>query len=243
MIKIKRQIIDIHAHVLPGVDDGAKTMEEACSMLKLAAEQGVVAVIATPHYSRYRQDSAKQQDLARQLQERIRDSYPEFCVYHGQEVCYFEELAESLASGHVPAMNHGRYVLVEFQPMASYQMLQRGTRQVLLAGFLPILAHVERYPCLRQEMKLDELGRSGCRLQMNYESIQGSRFDPDVGWCRRQVQQGKIHLLGSDMHRLDFRSPKLEKALQWLDRHVDGWLIERMTYQNPLSIIKNEQMS
>lgn len=242
MICINNYIIDIHTHVLPGTDDGARTMEESCLMLERAAEQGVMAVIATPHYSP-KQDCMNLRELAKQVQQRIRERHSEFNVYPGQEICYFEELADALKAGDALTMNDSRYVLVEFQPTVSYQMLFRGLRQLLLAGYVPVLAHMERYRCLRTEKNLEDLLGSGCKLQMNYGSLQGRWLHPDVRWCRAQIQRGIIHLLGSDMHQMDYRPPKLEQAMRWLDGHVEAQQIQLMTYQNPLKIIKNEQMS
>lgn len=242
MIEIKNQIIDIHTHILPGVDDGSKTMEESCQMLRAAAKQGVTAVIATPHDSR-RYGCTELQMLVRQLEQRIQKLYPEFRIYLGQETYYVEELTEALKVGDARTLNGSRYVLVEFQPRVSYQMLSRGIRQLFLSGYTPVLAHMERYLCLRQEKNLCDLLESGCKLQMNYESIQGSWIHTDVRWCRKQVKQGRIHLLGSDMHRMDYRPPELEEAIRWLNGHVEAWLTERMTYHNPLRIINNEYMS
>lgn len=239
---IKNKVIDIHAHILPGVDDGCRTMEESCRMLELAAGQGVVAVIATPHYSRS-QNCGELRGLADQLQRRIREVHPDFTVYVGQESYFHEELVDALKLGTAFTMNDSRYILVEFQPEVSYRMLYRGVRQLLLSGHVPVLAHMERYQCLRNDKNLTDLMGSGCRLQMNYGSIQGRRFHPDVRWCRQQILQGRVHLLGTDMHRMDYRPPELGKAIGWLAGHVEAGLIELMTYENPLKIIKNEQMS
>lgn len=242
MMDIKNEVIDIHAHILPGVDDGCRTMEESCRMLELAAEQGVVAVIATPHYSR-RQQCEALKDLAEQVRSRIHELYPDLAVYLGQELYYHEELADAIKMGTALTLNDSRYALIEFQPEVSYQMLYRGVRQLLLSGHIPVLAHMERYLCLRNAKNLADLMGSGCKLQMNYESIYGSRFNPDVRWCRQQILRGRIHLLGTDMHRMDYRPPELKKAMRWLTDHVDAETVGRMTYQNPLRIINNEQMS
>ena len=91
-------IIDIHAHILPGVDDGARDMEESVRMLQEAAEQGITGVIATPHDSRRRVPSGYPALLA-ELQERIQDRCPGFTLWLGQETCYHEGLAERLKAG------------------------------------------------------------------------------------------------------------------------------------------------
>ncbi|MCD8082709.1 MAG: protein tyrosine phosphatase [Clostridiales bacterium] len=232
-----RRIIDIHAHVLPGVDDGSRSLEESCQLLERAAEQGVVAVVATPHYSRHRGVDGYS-ELAGELRRRIRERLPDFEIYLGQETFYHDDLAGCLREGRALSMAGSRYVLVEFDPSVSYQTLYGGTRRLQLAGYVPILAHYERYVCLRREVNLSDLARSGCRLQMNFESLSGSLFDRDVRWCRRQFKEQRIDFMGTDMHRLDFRPPRIRDSLEWMQRNSDDAYLERLVYGNAARILK-----
>lgn len=238
----RRRIIDVHAHVLPGVDDGSRDMEESCGILEEAVRQGVTAVIATPHYSRHR-DNKGVVELTRQLEMEIQKTHPRFRIYPGQETYYHEELPERIQNGFGYTMAGSRYVLVEFDPGVPYQKLFRGLRKLAGAGYVPVLAHMERYGCLREEKNLRDLLGCGCLLQMNYESLQGPWFREKVRWCRKQVLEGRIHLLGTDMHRMDFRPPRITEAFQWLDGHISAEGIERMTWTNPMRIINNENIS
>ncbi len=235
-----KKIIDVHAHILPGVDDGAKDMNESMKMLLLAASQGITGVIATPHYSRRRVIHNLDQ-LAEELERRIRRFFPDFFVYLGQETYYHEGLSDRLRDGTALTMAGSRYVLVEFDITVSYEKLYQGIRKLLTAGYLPILAHIERYACLRT-MDTDELLSCGCVLQMNYESLDGHWLSSNVRWCRSQVKKGSIHLLGTDMHRLNHRPPEIEGAWRWLETHISPEDIERMTYQNPVRIIEKERL-
>lgn len=234
--------IDIHAHVIPGVDDGARDMEEASQMLVQASLQGVSAVIATPHSP----GGASVQKLGEKLeslQKAIQEKKPGFSVYSGQEHFYHEGLIDELRAGTALTLAGSSYVLVEFDPAVSYQALFRGIRQLIAAGYIPVLAHMERYRCIRQEKNLQDLEGSRCKFQMNYSSIQGNRFQPDVHWCRKQIKEGRIHLLGTDMHRVDYRPPDFTKALWWLEKHVDRDYFERLTRRNAMHIINNEKIS
>lgn len=230
--------IDVHTHILPGVDDGARDMDEACELLKAAAEQGVTAVIATPHYHRS-QSPEGLSTLKEALEVHVREGLPFFDIYLGQETYYHEGLVEHLKQGKALTMAGSRYVLVEFDPGVPYTTLFRGIRQLLLAGYTPILAHMERYACLRNEAHLVDLMGSGCKFQMNYESLDGPFFQKEVRWCRKQVLEGRIHLLGSDMHRTDFRPPKLTGALRWLEKYVDVHELDRLTHENARKMIDN----
>ena len=138
-------------------------------------------------------------------------------------------------------MAGSRYVLVEFSPSVVYKELYYGIRNLREAGYLPILAHMERYHCFRQE-GTEELENMGCVFQMNYDSLQGSWFQKETRWCRKQVESGVIDLLGTDMHRIDWRAPEIGQALSWLDGHVSPERIQQLVYKNPLKIIRKEKI-
>lgn len=237
----KRKIIDIHAHVIPGVDDGARNIEEAYKMLRMASRQGIRTVIVTPHYSR-KNDLPGLGELTRRLQEEIREYEPEFTLYTGQETYYHDGLVERLRQKKAYTMADSSYVLVEFEEEAAFPEVLRGIRALVNAGYIPILAHMERYPCLRGKGLMEELAGNGCIFQMNYDSLteRGFRHRMEVSWCRRQVKSGQIKLLGTDMHRLDYRPPEIKDALKWLEKYVEAQLLDAMVYQNPLRIINNE---
>lgn len=224
-------VVDVHTHTIPGIDDGARTIEESCELLLQAYSQGITAVIATPHYSRRhssREGVERLRSLADEVRQAIHRIEPDIQLYLGQELFYHESLVEALKEGRALTLSDSAYVLVEFEPSVAYEGLYRGIRALFSAGYKPIVAHIERYRCLRQEECLAELTGSGCLLQMNYESLQGSGFHPSVRWCRRQVRNGRIHLLGTDMHRTDFRPPDITEAMNWLTHHVEEELIEDM---------------
>lgn len=234
-------MIDVHAHVLPGVDDGARDMNESVRMLKILANQGFTGVIATPHGSRRGMKTADMLPvLAKELQEKIRMSYPGFSVYLGQEQWYHQELPKQLRNGTAYTMAGSSYVLMEFSPDAPYSILYQGIRSLTAAGYMPILAHVERYMCLSEAERIRELISCGCVIQMNYDSLKGRWYQSEVRRCRRLVEEGRIHLLGTDMHRMDFRPPQIEDAMRWLNGHIQPEYRELLTTVNPMRIIKGE---
>lgn len=235
----KYPIIDAHCHVLPGVDDGARTMEESLRLLDLAYRQGITSVIATPH-DRGDGDCSKREELRERLQKTVRETLPDFCIYPGSETYYHEELPVRLEEKRAAALAGSSCVLVEFHPAVSYGTMFRGLRRLTGTGYVPVLAHMERYACLRREEYLKELLESGCRFQMNFESLQGSRFSAEARWCRKQVLAGRIFLMGTDMHRLDFRPPDIKQALKWMDGYMDPVLKKRMLYDNPMRVIQKE---
>lgn len=233
-------IIDVHCHILPGIDDGAKTTEEAVRLLEMAAGQGIRTAIATPHWHKGT-IPRNLEELAAPLQEKIKKSYPDFCLYTGNETFYYEALPEDLEKKTAKTLAGSQYVLVEFDPKVPYGYLFRGIRRLIYAGYIPVLAHFERYRCLREEKKLSDLWGCGCLLQMNYDSLKGTWLHTDARWCRKQILEGRVFLLGTDMHRLDFRSPDISGPLKWLESHVDSSIFRGLIYENPMKIIQNKK--
>ena len=235
------RIIDIHAHVLPGVDDGSRSMAESMRLLAAANVQGIQKVIATPHYSRKR-GSEGYEELVEQLRARIKKSRLDVELYLGQETFYHDGLAEALLAGKALTLAGSQYVLVEFQPTVPYQVLYQGLRKITQAGFTPVVAHVERYACLRKPDHFREIASCKYCLQMNYDSLAGHFWNSSVRWCRERIKRGEIHMLATDMHRKDWRRPDLEKPMKWLEKNVDSKLLADLTYNNPLAVINNERI-
>lgn len=223
-----RGVFDIHAHILPGIDDGAKNMEESEAMLRLAFDQGISKIIATPHY-RKGQDLQNLLEAGRILQEKAYEIHNQYQILLGQEIFYFEELTDELRKKSVLTMCKSRYLLIEFDPFVSYTMLLQSLRKVIFARYIPILAHMERYICLREGERVKELIRSGCMLQMNYSSIIGNWYFRDIHWCRNQISQGHVHMMGTDMHRPYEQRAKINKALDWLRKNCSTERYEQLT--------------
>ena len=235
----KRDIIDVHAHILPGIDDGARDMAESCLLLEQAVRQGITAVIATPHNTK-RAEPAEIRRLVQEIRDAFCSSHPGFAVYEGQEIYFHEKMADRLRAGELLTLAGSRCVLVEFDPGVSYRSLYRGIRMLISAGYQPVLAHMERYTCLFREENLADLTGSGCLMQMNYESLGGNPLAGRIRWCRRQVLAGNISFLGTDMHRTDYRSPDIGKPMNWLRKNIEESCLDEITYKNALHMINKE---
>lgn len=228
-------IIDVHAHILPGVDDGPSDWEEAVWMLKCSYEQGIRTIIVTPHYSR-KQDPERLRKKAKDLAKEAACINSDFRILLGQEIMYFDSIVERLQEGHALTLAESRHVLVEFLPNTSYKKIYQGVRKIMMAGYYPVIAHVERYETLRDEENMEELAETGCMMQMNYRSLQGTILNRNVRWCRRQVLDGRISLFGTDAHHRDFRTPEIAGSLHWLQAHM-GESLSPMIRDHALGII------
>lgn len=234
-------IIDIHSHILPGVDDGSDSMETTLKMLAEAYRQGVRTVIATPHGSPAFPQVAPERyrSLLAEVQQRAGEKLPGMEFFLGQEIYYTRECIRRLESGELLSMAGTSYVLVEFPYAVAYRELYGAVRELVWARYRPILAHIERYGCLRTEGRTAELSEAGAYLQVNFGSVGGGRFNGRARWCKRELAAGRVHFLGSDMHNLTSRRPELSQALSWMERHLDGGYLQELLRGNAGKLLKN----
>ena len=232
--------IDIHAHIVPGIDDGSKSNRESVEMLKQAYEAGVTTVIATPHYSKgfqtYTTEDVKR--YCRALEKHARAHInPEFRVYAGQEIFYNERSLEMIQSGEVISLADSNYILLEFAPEITYSALFQALREIAMTPYFPVLAHVERYFCLRERGRIEELRALGVMLQMNYAHIGGKWFDVDAKWCRQMLKENYIDVLSTDMHNSKDRGPRMDVAMEWMRKNLDAEYLDQITRLNAQAII------
>lgn len=215
---------DIHCHILPGLDDGAENMDQSLRMIREAYDRGVREMIATPHFSPQfsRHSPEKIFRLCRNLEEKAWDQLgTRFRIHPGNEIFYSTDTLVKLREGKALTLAESRYVLLEFSPEVSWRELFRAVRELETAQYWPILAHVERYSCLREQGRIEELRQMGVYLQINGNSLAGGLLDQRAGWCRKQLLDQRIHFIASDMHNLTTRGTVSEKAEAWMKKKLD----------------------
>lgn len=170
--------IEMHCHILPGIDDGAENMKQSLQMLQIAMDSEIVGAIVTPHGSARdasRERTEKIRKLCRIFQAKAEQQFDViFPVFPGQEILYSSDARRLLDEGKLLTLADTRYVLVEFMPSTPYSMLYGAVREMRMGGYVPIMAHVERYNALREGDRLAELAEAGAKIQMNYSSVGGS---------------------------------------------------------------------
>jgi len=224
-------LIDFHNHVLPAADDGSKSLEMSLNMLRTAAEQGITDVINTIHYQHpkmadFRITKAELRTKVEDLQSEVDQAGIPIKLHQGTEVFYLPNLVE-LAKDPVTLVGQGKYMLVEFQ----FHQLPEGYREVffklVMAGITPIVAHPERCkPIQRDPNILRDLIQAGCVSQLDGGSLTGSLGSGSQQAARQLLQQGLIHLIGSDAHDDQQRNfcllEVMEKAREIIGDEVDS---------------------
>lgn len=228
-------IVDMHCHILPGVDDGPATMKETLATLRKAVSQDICAMIVTPHFhpGRYAVTAEKALKALERVRKAADDEDLDIRLLPGQECYYYSGLIAELESGNVLTMNGTRYVLVEFEPEAQYTTITFAVRDLCDNGYKPIIAHFERYRCLYQRKeRLAELRKQGAKLQLNFDRLIGKgNFLHPNDW-RRLLKEGYVNYLGSDTHGTKFRPLHVDQAMDWLEMDVRQDIMERIMGEN-----------
>ena len=169
--------VDVHCHLLPGIDDGSQNMEQTMEMLRIAESNGITDAIVTPHYKQGRVGTPRKVigEMIQEVESLARQSGLSIRLHPGTEIYYHSSLEEKLESGWLSRMNDTEYVLVEFNPLENYSYVRNAMEDLLGMGYHPILAHVERYQCMLGNLEnVRSLRDLGCRIQVNAGSVAGN---------------------------------------------------------------------
>jgi protein-tyrosine phosphatase len=236
-------MVDIHCHVLPGIDDGAKSWEIAVEMCRLAREDGIEHIVATPHAnSRFRYERAAFIKVLQQLSDRI-GGRPELslgCDFHFSYDNYLDLL-------HHPSeftIGNTQYVLVELDDYSLSASLSDSLRQLLLRGLIPIITHPERHLLLRKDLtRLLKWSEMGCLVQVTADSIVGKWGTSAKAAVELLIKHNAVHVIATDAHGIDSRLPILSKARNEVATLAGEALAQALVRDNPLSIINGQAIS
>lgn len=246
-IEVSRSMgfVDIHSHILPGIDDGAGSMEQALEMLRIAQSEGITDIIATPHYKsgRYKADSREVSRLLEKLQRAAEEESIAVRLYPGTEIYYHSELEERLDSGNLHTMNYTDFVLVEFSPFEDYGYIRNAAEDILSMGFVPVMAHVERYQCLlKDEERVQELKDMGCCIQVNASGIVGDYGLAAKRFTRKLLKKQLVDYVGTDAHNTDKRKPAMQKCADILYKKCSREYADAVLYENSRHDLLEEEL-
>jgi protein-tyrosine phosphatase len=240
-------MIDLHCHLLPGVDDGAQSLAEAIAMCRMAAADGCEAMVATPHQRRgewWNADTGHLAGLAGQLQEAVG---PGFRVFLGGEIHVDAELLEEVEKlpdgGGVLPLAGSRYLLIEFGPSGTPAESVHLIHELAVAGWRPVIAHPEFIPWLAPDLDLLALLVSrGALTQVTAMSLTGDFGRRPQSDAVALLEAGLVHFVASDSHGVRRRPPGLARAYRTI---ADRWGEEaarRLTTDNPRAVVEDRPL-
>jgi len=237
---------DLHCHLLYGIDDGCKTKEESVRLLKEMSKAGLKELILTPHYvenSNYVCNNKDKEKILVELKKEIKKENIDVKLYLGNEVFYTSHFIELLEKGEIQTLNGSRYLLFEFPLRNRYSGAGEVISHLISKGYIPILAHPERYEEFQEKPDLaEEYLRMGLLLQGNYTSLFGKYGRAPKKLLKYYIKKGWISFLGSDTHHdIKYNAKRLERKLHRLNK--DEEYIEDILERNFDRVIKNEDIA
>lgn len=235
--------VDIHCHILPEVDDGSESILQTRNMLKIAHNEGIQHIIATPHY-KVGYANADPVELNAKLQlvrEEAKAVDEDIQVHLGNELFYSNDIIEHLKEKKALTIGDTRYVLVEFPVSESYNTIRAALHNLLINGYLPVLAHIERYKCLYQNYEdIHELLELGVYMQMNMSSIQGNITNGRTRFCRKLIEKGYVHFLSTDSHSDGMRAPRMREGAEIIRKKFGDEVLNQLLKENGLKMLSNQ---
>jgi len=235
--------VDIHTHILPGVDDGAQDLSQSLELLKQAYSQGMGALILTPHYrGRYRNNVHQRLTaIFQELCQAAGKECPDLELYLGCEVGYELDVSEKVTDGTVLSLNGTQYVLLEFQQGSFRSRIMEGVLEVLNFGYVPIIAHAERYDAFRQHPKLaDEVTQLGALIQLNADSVLGKCGLGIKRYCHKLLKARLVHFVATDAHDLKDRKPELKRCYEKLRKRYGQEYADVLLIRNGRTVLSGK---
>ncbi|MCU1335364.1 MAG: hypothetical protein JWO19_945 [Bryobacterales bacterium] len=235
-------MIDIHSHVLFGLDDGARTLEDSLAMVRMAAEHGTTDLVATPHANlEYEFDPERIAERIAQVREAAGAALRLYtgCDFH----LSFDNIQDAIDHPRKYTINQQSYLLVEFSELLIFRNTDEIFARLGDAGMMPVITHPERNGLLRQ--RADTIAKwveAGARVQLTAQSLTGGFGRRAQDFSRELLDRGVVHVVASDGHDCERRPPVMDQARAWLRNQYGDALAEALCVTNPGAALKGEAM-
>ena len=232
-------LIDIHCHILPKVDDGPDSVEESLKILKDMKRQGIKHVIVTPHYRPEMFEPSMKRVIY--SYRHLRDIAYEMGVSMSLGCEYYrnEQIIDHMDNRKRPSMAGSRYVLIEFSMNDLFPTIRNYVYELITHGYQPIIAHAERYFCCQKMEKIQELKDMGALIQVNAGSVLGEEGWKLKKFCLDLMKKDLVDFVASDTHNTSDRKLNLKKCASYVTKKMGKQYAERIFFNNPLNILKN----
>lgn len=242
MPDLNMNLIDIHSHILPGIDDGAEDMNITVEMLHMAYANGTRQIVLTPHHKPERR-CVKPEGIRKRtqmLQKYLKSEQIPIKLYAGQEHYYHQELPDKLDAGEALTLGDTRYTLVEFNPLETYEYIRQAVFELQTHGYKPVLAHVERIKALSTGIeKIEALKSMGALVQVNAESVVGKNGLATKWYVKKLIKKNIIDFIASDAHDTTTRVPDLKTVYQYLEKKYGTRYAQTVLRENQQKLLQD----
>ena len=239
-------MFDTHCHILPMVDDGASSLQESLNMIKMAYEDGVRAILATPHKNHpidFRPQKTAEESFEL-LRSAVMDMYPDFELYLGAEFYITDDYLSVLEKNENELVTgNSRYILIEFDRGVRYQHMSGVVHELKVRGLRPIIAHAEMYSALTDSPEnVYRLKDQGALIQLTAASIEGKRGSRITSFCEDLIKNSAVDFAASDAHGEQRRKPLLSSAYKKVTELAGKDAADRMFVINPQLMISGQEI-
>lgn len=236
-------MIDLHHHLLPGVDDGPREVSESVAMCGMAADEGIETIVVTPHVLRGRWRSFSRQELASRLDALRAEVGDRPRLLLGSEYFFAHDMADTLRGEAIVPLASSRYVLFELASNNIPPMLEQPLYRVQLEGWVPVLAHPERHGVFQEHPELlTALVHHGTRVQLTAGSLTGAFGAKAAAASETFLRRNLVHFVATDAHNTTKRPPLAREAMAVLTDLVGEDAADALTRRNPLAVVENRPL-
>ncbi len=243
-------MIDLHSHILPGIDDGAQDLEESLEMALIAVDQGFSGIVATPHYGsgKFFSDSNKVLRLVAELNQELQSRNIELTIYPGMEVRLTAEALRSLSTGKILPINNGPYVLMELPITQVPAGFENFVRMFVESGRKLVLAHPEKNLEIQRHPEIIYNLLTACKpgdllMQITADSITGEAGTLALSTAKYLLENDLAHIMATDAHSPVERSPRISSALDLLSSIVGDERANKMVREWPNDIVAGREVN
>ena len=239
-------MIDIHIHIIPGVDDGSRNLEMSLAMARMAYETGVDHMIVTPHsypgiYDNYAGERLEAK--YRSLKEAVKAQRIPLNLYRGMEIYGTEDTVSLLKEHKLWTLNHTKYILIEFGFHEDPDFVNTILKDCKEAGYDPVVAHPARYSFVQQDPQLVyDWVQKGYGIQLNKGSILGSNGRRCQECAVSLLRHGLVHCVASDAHRMGWREPDMDRVTDELENRFGEEYTYMLVEENPGRILDGRRL-
>ena len=238
-------MIDFHSHIIPGIDDGAKSVEDTFNLIKEAQEAGFDEIISTSHYMEryYEADEEERNIWISSIQKALKQQDINIKLHLGSEIYLSDNIINLIKEHKASTIAGTNYVLFEMplnaKPLNLYDMVYEMQEHKLR----PILAHPERYSFVKTDPDLIyDLIEAGVLMQANYASVLGGYGTRSEIIVRKLLECDMIHFLGSDVHKVDSIYPQVQEAIAEIRKIVGEEKLHELTTINAKNVLENKSI-
>ena len=239
-------MIDIHSHVLWGLDDGAPTLEDSIAMARMAAAHGTTDLVATPHANPvYKFDPERVRERLAELNHALEGAVGDRLRLHSG--CDFhlsyDNIEDAIRNPRKYTINGASYLLVEFSDLLVFSNTRQILDHLMQAGMTPVITHPERNGLLRQRADaIAEWVDAGTRVQVTAQSLLGEFGRQARDFCKVLLDRRLVHFVASDAHDWQRRPPLLDRACQWVSDEYGDALAEALFVTNPRAVLTGDPL-